>query len=403
MTKGNALNWIIKVTVLTLVLSSLQGFGQRITPSGIIDNSGDHGLPAVQSHTDLVPEVSETESGDRIFSPTINCDANTFWMIRLNGAYIHEYNLVNSVITQTGVTYQSVSLGSLAYANENTGVTGLSPTFFSTNTSGTPYLKAFNGTQWTNMATSSEFNLPNCGGYGDHVYVDGSSGTLYHYYNGTMSVHYTPPAGRFLMVADHAVDANGNVYFFVGSSTPPYITDSLVVMSPAGNVIKQYSITFGSNNVYGSFIMGNTIYLGMGTSNMAFAGTIVPITLTQNTATLGTPIPFPFVTSNSADFESCNQGVPVGLFAGIEVSEDLSMYPNPAKDYLNIKIPQVPGIEIKEVSLISLHGQEFHPDYARLDRNHVQLQFDLIAPGLYIVKINDGKNVHYGKFEHVRD
>ncbi len=345
---------------------------------------------------------------DRTVSGQIPCNPNTFWANTLDSIY--EFSLINSVITPTGIKYPNNGLYSLAYANDNFGISGMSPTFFSTsNQTGSVQLKAFNGSTWNTATTSAGIAHLNCAGSGNDLYCDGYSTSsppfdtrmIFHYSGTNLDTIYNCAPGRRICVADEAADANGKIYVFIGPDSLT-IVDTLLVLSPTGTILNSYPISFNNLNAYGSCILGDKLYVGFGPFSSLYPKSIVPIYLNQGTASVGTPIACNFFGGSFYDLESCNQGVPVGLADHQEMFNHLEVYPNPAQEYITIEIPESATALIKEVSLISIHGQQIQPEYQHLSSNLIQLNISNLPGGFYFVKISTGSTYYYGRFEHIK-
>ncbi|HEX5001163.1 MAG TPA: T9SS type A sorting domain-containing protein [Bacteroidia bacterium] len=393
----------IYAILIFFVLIASEVAAQFLSPTGVVDSLK---TPDTSS---LSLSFSEAPGpGEQVFSGQVPCHPSSFWVISQNTNLLQEFQLVNSVITPTGITYPSYSfLMGLAYANDNSGISGMSPTFFATGTFSPSSLHVFDGSSWDTISSFPVINFLNCSGFENDVYVDGyttsSVFSLFHYSNGIISTVYTCPPGRLIMVADQAVDANGNVYFFVGPATFPYHTDSLFVMNSSGNLLKSFPVSFNCANAYGCFMLGDTLYVGLGIGNQINPATLLPVKINQNTATIGTPIPFTFTTGNFSDLESCNPGMPVGLPASVEVAEELSVFPNPAINHLTVKLPKLAGSQIEDVILITPQGRQIHTKYLYNNNDLLQLQFENMAQGLYFVKIRVGSKIYYGKFDHIKN
>ncbi len=360
----------------------------------------------VVKHAEVI-NIPSTNLVDQTFSGQVPCNPNTFWAHKFDS--IFEFSLINSAITPTGINYpQNGNLG-LAYANDNSGISGLSPTLFSTyNQSGIAYLMAFNGSTWDTITTNPGLVFINCGGSGNHLYIDGYLtasfpsylSRIYRFTNGNIDTIYSCSTGRKINVADEAVDANGNAYVFIGPASS-FAVDTLLVLSPTGTILNSFPITFDGLNAYGSFILGDSLYIGFGPSNSVYPSSLVPVLLNQVVASLGTPIPFNFTNGNFYDLESCNQGVPVGIADQPEVDEHLEIYPNPAQEHINIEIPTNVTSPIKEINLISIHGQQIQTEFQYLDSNRIQLNLSILPGGFYFVKMSTGSSNYYGRFEHI--
>ncbi len=81
----------------------------------------------------------------------------------------------------------------------------------------------------------------------------------------------------------------------------------------------------------------------------------------------------------------------LGIFAGMNeltLNNVFSVYPNPAKSALNIKLP----VAIREVSFIDLMGKEVLVKSA--NTNELNISLDGVKPGMYFVSVKslDGRS-----------
>jgi hypothetical protein len=71
----------------------------------------------------------------------------------------------------------------------------------------------------------------------------------------------------------------------------------------------------------------------------------------------------------------------------------LKIYPNPATDMLNISSENA----INKVTIYNVVGQVVM-DQTYLNNNHIQLNVSSLKPGLYLIKVGEGKDAIMGKF-----
>ncbi len=80
---------------------------------------------------------------------------------------------------------------------------------------------------------------------------------------------------------------------------------------------------------------------------------------------------------------------------------DLNVYPNPAQDFLNIRINQSSQSEIN-VSIVDMQGKEvFGGQYAGIPRN-IGLNTTSIASGTYILSVTNAEGVLLGKYNLIK-
>ena len=310
----------------------------------------------------------------------IPCNPNSFFGITRTGT-IDELSLVGNTITYTS-TILTGGGASLAYCNNLNGG-AFTPTFYSTD-SATLTPKYYNGTAWVNLTGSSIYY--NTGGKGNNLYFQAlNSGFLKRIdkYDGTN--YTTIYNNKIICVADLAVDSNGNVWFPTKNGTP--VSDSINVISPTGQLIKQFAFAYNCNNAYGAFILNNVYYIGLGANNPTSPNTLLPVTFTSNTAIIGTPISMPL--TNYVDFESCNQGLPL-LVINENKENQITISPNPFTSQTTISFSSEQNNTI--IKVINVIGEVIQ----QLTTNNKQLTLDMsgASKGIYFAEIIDAnKNV----------
>ncbi|MBV6405560.1 MAG: hypothetical protein IT228_00710 [Flavobacteriales bacterium] len=159
-------------------------------------------------------------------------------------------------------------------------------------------VKKLNGGTWQTVQTDTLYRI-NAGGRGDHVYYQ--VGRLFNpnplfpnrieHFDGTATTTVWDDQTVYQPVADVAVDGDGNAYFFTGPTA--FDVTALNVMSPAGVVLSTIPVAFDGFNAFGSFLMDDKLYVGFGASSNNWPNQLLPITISGNSATLGTPIDLP--------------------------------------------------------------------------------------------------------------
>ena len=264
----------------------------------------------------------------------VPCGQNTFFAV--GGANIVSFTLNGSTVTNNGSVATSGG-GSLAFCNNMDGGS-FSPTFYTN--SGFTRAGYYNGTGWTRSTAPPVAWIVNAGGNGNFLYFTSHDSVTHDEigivrYNGSSysSVYTLSDTSRAITVADLAADDAGNVWFFVGRHSD-LSTDTLNVVSPSGQLLHQFPFSYNTDNAYGVFMLNGILYIGLGSSNPAHPYTLIPVTITNNTALAGTPIAMPGTTSYS-DLASCNAGSPLAIREN-QWDHGIRIYPNPVKDLLYI-------------------------------------------------------------------
>src|SRR6185436_11468654 len=262
--------------------------------------------------------------------PGIPCNINTFWGI--TGGQVQEWFIMGTTVTSNGTIVTAPSPGnSLAFCDNLAGGT-FSPTFYSHSGNNAVY---YDGTSWITDPSVSNCTLSNSAGAGNYLYYNVYGQSCLDRFNGTSFVQiYSSPSLQFT-IADLAVDDAGNAWCLMGFSTSN--TDSIMVISPSGQVINQFAFSMNTVNGYGCFLMDAALYVAFGSGNPIYPNTLLPVTFTSTAAIPGTPISF---SSTALDLASCNAGVPLAVAQNHNPPEAdaFSVYPNIASDYINCSL-----------------------------------------------------------------
>jgi hypothetical protein len=160
-----------------------------------------------------------------------------------------------------------------------------------------------------------------------------------------------------------AVDDSGNIWFLRRDSVhaPDY---EIAVISSVGQMLKKYSVDlFNYENDYGSFLLNNVLYIGLGPHNTVHPNTLASFSFTQDSAIAGQMI---YMQTSSplgyADLASCSPGAPLVNYT-LQVQEPadgksprFNIFPNPSNgDRINIEIDE--GLLGKNVLVTDLTGR----------------------------------------------
>jgi len=322
----------------------------------------------------------------------VPCTANSFWALIPAG--IDLFTLNGTVITKVGTTIISGSFDpSLAYCNNLNGG-GFTPTFYSTQNNN--QVVFYNGSGVTTTSAISSNKILNCGGNGNYLYYimyDASyiaKGIVR--YDGTSILNiYSFPGSKEATVADLAVDVYGNVWFFTGADDGLFNTDTLNVVSPGGQLLKQFPFAYNTLNGYGCFLLNSILYVGLGSTNATHPNTLLPITITSGSAIAGTPIAMP-VTTSYYDLASCTPGSPLSVNEH-NALEGIIVYPNPVTDKFTINSNTNEPLEIL---LYDITARELMHQYFTYS---VTINTEQLTKGIYLYKIlNKNGGEKTGKF-----
>lgn len=325
---------------------------------------------------------SNDKSAKALNFGSVNCNPNTFFSV--DAAGISEYTLNAGVVSTIGVVLplSTYDVGIALCNNLDSGL--FSPTFYSTYLHFQPYY--FDGTDWSlsDAGSVAPSTLYNPGGNGEYLYYIEYDATLtptdiVRYSAGTLTSVATLTASKQITVADLSVDDFGNVWFFTG---PIYAgaSDSLNVVSPNGQLLAQYYFPYNTVNAYGSFMMNDTLYIGLGAANPNSPNTLVPVTLSGTDAISHTPIPF---VGGFSDLASCSPGNPRGLNDPERIVFSIS--PNPVSDHLTINRSNANSEECN-VTIVDALGRKVYSLKSREQK--IEMDASTFSNGIYFVQIS---------------
>lgn len=178
---------------------------------------------------------------------------------------------------------------------------------------------------------------------------------------------------------------NGKLMDNGGLSNYADNSDGSVTIQPVGaSKVSLTFISFDFENNFDSIV----VYDGPSIASpriAKFTGTTIPfpITSTGNSITIRQKSDF---TLNRAGFELDWSCLPVGIDAVATNETEFKVYPNPAKNIVNIKAPSGTNIKIDRIMLINTVGQVIQ-DY-RISDTSIQLNVEGLPKGLYFINIS---------------
>ena len=356
---------VVSLIILQLILFD-SVFGQELDFNNNISTSESlSGMSNVSSNA-LNPDTASSVCSGQ----------NTFWGFLYGTNTVAEFDLTNNIITPTGNSITNCPGTSLAICNNLNG--GLnSPTLY-TGYSGAYYWDTANtwiqGTLYT-----STICLCNAGGNNNYLYYhDQNTGAITKYDGTNYTIIYN---NNMPSIADIAVDRNGNAY--VVTTTTNHMADSLYIISPTGQILLHYALSFNALNAYGCFLLNNVFYIGFGIAHPIYPNTLQPVTVSGTTAVLGTPIPIPSGFNLTLDLASCNPGSLVSINS-ITSKQTLSVFPNPAKESFTITYLN-PDKKYFALSIINNIGQVIYN--SNVISNSISISTKDFSNGIYFVHI----------------
>jgi hypothetical protein len=307
------------------------------------------------------PHYNQTERAQQLGALNFNCDED-FWTVNGNGD-IQQWKLIDGVVSGGAIVLTGGGNG-LAISGDMNNYT-----FYCGDYPNAAITYYNDQNTWVTIPTS--LPLTNNGAYGtDQFYLGNSNKSLYHFDGTTLSL-VEELVSDYYTVADIAVDGLGRAWIFKGLQL---FAESLEVYDSTGNIMS-FDIAFDTLACYGSFFLNDTLYIGVASSGV-IPNSIIPIILNGNTASLGTPIPFPY--NNYYDFASCQNANPLSVNEFETFKNDFHITPNPTQDVVNL--PQ--HIDYQTVEVINLTGQLVR-SFAKNDR----ISLEGLTNGLYMLKI----------------
>jgi len=309
-------NHLYFLTILLSGFCSLQSAAQ----SNVANN-----CDMLYDAQDLNINLTSGPFADLSQSAGVPCNSNTFFSLTASGT-IEELVVNGSTITSNGSIAQATGYYSLAYCNNLNGG-AFSPTFYSHlgSTYGFDY---YNGTSWT-LTGSPPVDFPGgIAGFGNSLYLSFTDSIVL--YDGTTFSKIYDPGNQVITIGDAAVDNLGNIWCMIGNVFPN--TNTIVAISPSGQIVKQYGFALNTINAYGCFMLNSVLYVGFGNLNPTYPDKILPISFTSTTAIPGTPISFSSA-SYVRDFASCDPGSPISV-SEYESENQIPVFPNPAGNFL---------------------------------------------------------------------
>jgi len=85
-------------------------------------------------------------------------------------------------------------------------------------------------------------------------------------------------------------------------------------------------------------MLNGILYIGLGQYNTAHPYSLIPVTISGNTAVAGNPITMP--AAGYSDLASCTPGSPLATGEN-KVGSGIRIYPNPATDQIHIEYPEL--------------------------------------------------------------
>jgi hypothetical protein len=381
------------VFLFTLIILTINNYTVQAQETIEIDGSG---LPIAHVISNVELPLTPKKASKYAGMSGITCRDNLFWASNQNGNILEfqlDGNDVTFIDTVVSSTIYIAAGSSIAFANNITG-NSFSPTFFSSsgdlNSTRSYY---FNGSSWVAVGDSSSCKLYNSAAYNNNLYYQYNGNTPYciNKFNGTSFTEIFSSDSLRFSVADFAVDEDGNLWTFAENLPNSSFTKFVLIISPDGQIIKQYPFTFNSLNAYGCFLLNDKLYIGLGANNPVYPNSLLPLSFTQDSVIVGSPIAMSI--SNLSDLASCSPGIPAAIKDDANNSFNFIIAPNPTENYINCSFKNVIGTI--EIEIINKEGQLLNKTFTNQENNKIDISN--LPSGIYIIRAKSKQQIQTKK------
>jgi hypothetical protein len=141
-------------------------------------------------------------------------------------------------------------------------------------------------------------------------------------------------------------------------------------------------------------LLNDVLYIGLGSGHHTYPNSLIPITFSNDSAYMGTPLTMPVNTW--VDLASCSRGAS-NTIEESSISFDFKLYPNPANGFITIELEPLGSKNNKRrVSIYNIMGELL------LEQEICQMKSDInisrFAKGSYILKLETEANLLVKKF-----
>ncbi len=324
----------------------------------------------------------------QVLVEVVNTTDNVIWSTTNNSIIQWDLDLPDSLVIDTIVgfgTYESLAISHIKINNDTTLNTYIS----ADRSSG--IFRYWHDDNWVNFDTLPYLVL-GIGGYEDDLYLK-LHFSIYHF-DGESLVSLPLPDDQTSTGADIAVDNLGRAWYLSGEDFPEYLSDSIHVIDRDGTSIADYplsSVIYGYGT-YGMAIVKDTIYVGMGSSNLTFPNKIVAIVIEDGVAKITDKV---IDMSNHkyrlSDLASNDPGNPMAITNSIyeeAAKAPLLTYPNPASHTVTI---QGEILFPAKASIYAINGT-FLTDY-QVDQMPYVIDIRNLASGAYLLECQNTRSI----------
>lgn len=98
--------------------------------------------------------------------------------------------------------------------------------------------------------------------------------------------------------------------------------------------------------------------------------------------------------------EEARQATPYGTDRS-ENHQDIQLYPNPAPDYVYVKLGNLKAQEVT-VSVLNVIGSELNPEVETIDDHEIRVRVKEMAPGYYFLALKDETSRFKGIYKFLK-
>lgn len=388
--KKSTLFWFIFLILTNLIILGLQySEAQDVLKYDVLTG----GILPANKHVDVTNLTADPQED-------ILCREFHFWTISGNGEII-EWEYTPTAINFIDTIFPSSPMLSLAYVdNVNSGTSVR--TFYGSNLNSGRDVYYFNGQNWDTLFFPSGPAVPNSGGFHSYLYFQclihgGLCDGILRFDGTNYDTIYAMPPNRNFTIADIAVDAQGNIWSLDGSS--PTQSDSVIVISPGGNVLAHFALSLNTLHAYGCFLLNNEFYIVFGSVNPTYPSSVVQIGFSGSQAFVQTVTPFP--NNDNMDVASCVPGIPQIILSNPEdpeLNSEITISPNPTTDFVRIKIPEA-AFNKASVCVFDYSGKLIL--HRTLKNRSEQMDLTKLANGLYYLIVDSNNKRVMKKIEKI--
>jgi len=92
---------------------------------------------------------------------------------------------------------------------------------------------------------------------------------------------------------------------------------------------------------------------------------------------------------------------PVRPAVEVDLSKSVTIFPNPATDFITVKVTEFP-VEKVGITLRNILGNEMHVEREIISENEIRLRVNDLASGYYLLAVKEEDSQYRGTFKFVK-